>query len=68
MTQEDEDLNELKEFFPISLLEPKELEVALTLYKDSSIKALKYIREKHPELGLKEAKIYYDLYINNKES
>lgn len=64
---EDEGLNELKELFPISLLEPKELEVALTLYKDSSNKALKYIREKHPELGLKEAKIYYDLYINNKE-
>lgn len=42
----------------------KKLNIVKTLEK-WLFHVVKYLRDSHPELGLKEAKIYYDLYFDN---
>lgn len=62
-------LDDLKENFPISLLSPDENAFCRVLANDEVyINVVKYIKKIHPELGLKECKIYYDLYLNPKNS
>lgn len=51
--------------FPIDLLKSEELEIALILYRDKPHEAVRYIRSKHPEIDLRTARIYYDLYIKD---
>lgn len=55
---------ELKEAFPIDLLTEEQREEAKKF--EYSVQAVKYIHDIIGE-GLKTAKIYYDLYIDNRE-
>lgn len=61
---DDKILNELKKEFPIDLITEEERQVAIGLASEGYLQSMKYIRTIHPELGLKEAKIYYDLYLS----
>lgn len=60
----DEELKELKEVIPIDLLTEEQREEAKKF--EYSVQAVKYIHDIIGE-GLKTAKVYYDLYIDNKE-
>ena len=65
MTQEEKEIEELKTYFPIDVLNNEEIEYCQKLSKTGYIPVVKYLRNIHPEIGLKEAKIYYDLYFDN---
>ena len=68
MTEEELD-RELKEAFPLDLLNKFEREHAVKLNKEFGHNAaVKYIKTCCSEFGLKSAKIYYDLYIKDYES
>lgn len=68
MTEEEFD-RELKEAFPLDLLNNFEREHAIKLDKEFGYTtAVKYIKTCCSEFGLKSAKIYYDLYIKNYEN
>lgn len=57
-----DDLDDVKEFFPESMLTPKQIE---TVKNMSRPQAIKYIKENGYGFdGLKSAAIYYDLYIS----
>ncbi len=58
--------DDLKEYFPIDLLTEEERKCAIVLNKKYSyIESVKYIKSVRNDFGLKSAKIYYDLYIND---
>ena len=63
MTQEDK--KELEIYFPLNTLSNEEIEHCQKLSKNRYIPVVKYLRNIHPEIGLKEARIYYDLYFDN---
>ena len=63
MTQEDK--KELEIYFPLNALSNEEIVQCQKLSKNGYISVVKYLRNVHPEIGLKEARIYYDLYFNN---
>ena len=66
MTQEEEkEIEELKEYFPLEVLNNEEIEHSQKLSENGYASVVKYLRNVHPEMGLKECKIYYDLYFNN---
>lgn len=66
MTQEEKkEIEELKTYFPLEVLNNEEIEHCQKLSKDGYIPIVKYLRSVHPEMGLKEARIYYDLYFDN---
>ena len=50
---------------PIDVLNNKEIEHCQKLSKNGYSSVIKYLKNAHPKMGLKEAKIYYDLYFNN---
>ena len=54
---------DLKEMVPEDTLTDDEKEYAMMLSKYGYTKVVKYINTTHPDLGLKCAKTYYDLYI-----
>ena len=57
---------ELKDAFPLNLLNKDEIEHAIKLDKEFGYPAsVKYIKSCCSTFGLKSAKIYYDLYIKN---
>ncbi len=61
-------IKDLKEYFPIDLLTKEERKHALELSKKHGhAKSVKYIKSIRDDFGLKSARIYYDLYINNEE-
>jgi len=62
MTDEEID-KEFREMIPEDLLTKDEREYASNVARYGYGNAVKYIKSLHPDLGLKEAKIYYDLYI-----
>jgi len=64
---EDKDwFDDLEKYFPIDLLTEKERKYAIDLNKKYGyIESLKYIKSIRNDFGLKSARIYYDLYINN---
>lgn len=63
---EKEFIEELKETWPIDLLTEDERKIALDLSnKYGYPSSVKYIKSIRNDFGLKSAKIYYDLYINN---
>ena len=64
MTRE-EKIEELKEYFPLEVLNDEEIEHCQKLSKNGYIPVVEYLRNIHPKIGLKEAKIYYDLYFDN---
>ena len=60
----DEEIDkEFREMIPEDLLTKDEREYASDAARYGYGNAVKYIKSLHPDLGLKEAKIYYDLYI-----
>ena len=66
MTQEEKkEIEELKTYFHLEVLNNEEIEHCQKLSKDGYIPVVKYLRSVHPEMGLKEARIYYDLYFDN---
>lgn len=67
MNMENKDsFDDLEKYFPIDLLTEEERKYAIDLNrKYSYIESLKYIKSIRNDFGLKSAKIYYDLYINN---
>lgn len=68
MTQEE--LNELlKKEFPISMLSNKQFEKAKEIAGGPhKLEAVKYICSIIPDEGLKGAKIYFDLYLDDKNN
>lgn len=63
MTEEELD-NLIEEAFPIDLLtEEERVQAAKLAEKGGYPQAVKYIKSVREDLGLKSAKIYYDLYI-----
>jgi len=64
MTQEE--IEELKTYFPIDVFSEEELNHCKELSKNGYIPVVKYIKSVHPELSFKEARIYNDLYFDNK--
>ena len=60
-------LNEMKEAIPIDILSEEELLKARKIAERGYPHAVKYIRETHSDVSLKEAKCYYDLYLSNKK-
>ena len=58
--------DDLEKYFPIDLLTEDERKYASDLNKQYGyIESVKYIKSIRNDFGLKSAKIYYDLYINN---
>lgn len=62
--EEKQEIEKLKEYFPLEVLSNEEIEYCQKLSKNGYISVTKYIKSVHPELGLKEAKIYHDLYFS----
>lgn len=64
---EDKDyFDDLEKYFPIDLLTEEERKYAIDLNeKYSRSESVKYIKSIRNDFGLKSARIYYDLYINN---
>lgn len=64
---EDKDyFDDLEKYFPIDLLTEEERKYAIDLNKKhSGSESVKYIKSIRNDFGLKSARIYYDLYINN---
>lgn len=67
MSKEDfteEDYN----WIPKDILSDEEFAEANRIYKESKAypQVVKYINSKHPDLGLKCSKFYFELYIENK--
>ena len=60
----DEQLDDLKDVFPIDLLTEEERQKAIEIAKRGYTQSVKYIKSLRSDFGLKSAKIYYDLYIN----
>lgn len=59
---------ELKEMFPITMLTESQLDKAREIAKAShTLDAVKYIHSLLPDEGLKGAKAYYDLYIDDRK-
>lgn len=57
-----DDLDEIKEYFPESMLTLEQIEIVKNMTR---VQAIKYIKENGFGFdGLKSAAIYYDLYIN----
>lgn len=55
-----------EKYFPIDLLTEDERKYASDLDQQYGyIESVKYIKSIRNDFGLKSAKIYYDLYINN---
>ena len=55
-----------EKYFPIDLLTKEERQYAIDLNKKyGHIESIKYIKSIRNDFGLKSARIYYDLYINN---
>lgn len=60
----DEEIDrEFREMIPEDLLTKDERKYASDIAEQGYGNVIKYIKTLHPDLGLKEAKIYYDLYI-----
>jgi len=59
-----EQLDDLKDAFPIDLLTEEERQKAIEIAKRGYTQSVKYIKSLRSDFGLKSAKIYYDLYIN----
>ena len=58
--------DDLEKYFPIDLLTEEERKYAIDLNeKCGHIESLTYIKSIRNDFGLKSARIYYDLYINN---
>jgi len=64
MTEEEYIINKIKKVIPIDLLSNDEQLEARELAKKGYLYVVKFIKDIHPELGLKEAKCYYDLYLD----
>ena len=59
---------ELKEMFPITMLTESQLDKAREIARGShTLDAVKYIHSLLPDEGLKGAKAYYDLYIDDRK-
>ena len=57
---------ELREVYPIDMLSEEDRNTAKEIAGSThSLDAVKYIHEKMPQEGLKGAKAYFDLYIND---
>ena len=56
--------NEFKNDFPLDILSEDEIKECRELAKSGYIGVVEYLKKVHPEMGLKECKIYYDLYFN----
>lgn len=57
---------ELKEFYPISMLSEDQMAEAKKIANESNkLEAVKYIRDLVPSEGLKGAKAYFDLYLDD---
>ena len=60
---------ELREFYPISMLSEDQMAEAKKIAKESSqLEAIKYIRDLVPSEGLKGAKAYFDLYLDDRNN
>ena len=60
--------NELKEFYPIDMLSEEDRNKAKEIAKNKyGLDAVKFIHEKMPQEGLKGAKAYFDLYIDEEK-
>lgn len=58
--------DDLEKYFPIDLLTEEQRKYAMGLNKNyGHIECVKYIKSVRNDFGLKSARIYYDLYINN---
>lgn len=58
--------DDLEKYFPIDLLTEDERKYASDLNQQYGYtKSVKYIKSIRNDFGLKSARIYYDLYINN---
>lgn len=58
---------ELKEMYPYDMLTVEQIEKAREIAKDyHTLDAVKYIHSLLPDEGLKGAKTYYDLYIDDR--
>lgn len=59
---------ELRDFYPISMLSEDQMAEAKKIAKESSqLEAIKYIRDLIPNEGLKGAKAYFDLYLDDRK-
>ena len=67
MTEEDIE-RDLKEMVPENILSEDVKEHASKLVKYGYVQVVKYLNEVNPNLGLKRAKIYYDLYLKKDEN
>lgn len=58
-------IKELKKEFPITMLTPDQLAVAIIINKTSQLESIKYINSIIDE-GLKTAKMYHELYVDDR--